>query len=157
MGLVFSTLLLVGAGAPLRAEDGAVTPAPEATNPPAEMMAPETIEAPWQDVISSQIQAFRDHDAPAAFSYAGAGFQTSFPNAETFFNAIVTSGYAPIMDSVSHSFGAFQMVGQIGVIQEVKLVGRDQAIYEAIYQLTEEPVGWRVQGVQLVKQQGIAI
>jgi len=141
-GLVFLALLLMLAAVPLRAED-TTTAAP-----------PTETATPWQDVITSQIQAFRDHDAPAAFSYAGAGFQTSFPDAITFFNAIVTSGYAPIMESVSHSFGQFQMIGEDGVIQEVKLVGNDQAIYEAIYQLTEEPAGWRVQGVQLMKRAG---
>lgn len=114
-------------------------------------------ELPWQDVISSQIQAFRDKDAPAAFSYAGAGFQVTFQNAEVFFEAIVRSGYAPIMESRSHSFGGFQRIGDIGVVQEVRFVGKDQELYSAIYQLTEEEVGWRVQGVQLVRQAGVAI
>ena len=117
----------------------------------------EVAELPWQTVISSQIQAFRDHDASAAFSYAGAGFQTSFPSAEAFFTAIVSSGYAPIMESTSHSFGAYQLLGADGVIQEVRLVGKGQEIYGAIYQLTEEVAGWRVQGVQLVRRPGVAI
>lgn len=125
---------------PLRAED-----------PPA---APD---APWQDVITGQIQAFRDHDARVAFSYAGAAFQVSFPTAEAFFNAIVSSGYAPIMESSSHSFGPFQRLGDTGVIQQVRLVGKDQALYTATYRLTREEAGWRVQGVQLAKEPGIAI
>lgn len=119
--------------------------------------APTPTETPWQDVITSQIQAFRDKDAPGAFMYAGAGFQTSFPSAEAFFNAIVTSGYAPIMESTAHSFGAFKLLGPSGVVQEVKLVGKNQERYGAVYQLTEEEAGWRVQGVQLFKEQGIAI
>jgi hypothetical protein len=120
-------------------------------------MVPAPVETPWQDVITSQIQAFRDHDAPGAFMYAGAGFQVSFPSAEAFFNAIVTSGYAPIMESVSHSFGEFEMLGATGVVQEVKLVGKDQELYGALYQLTEEEAGWRVQAVQLYRQEGVAI
>jgi hypothetical protein len=119
-----------------------------------EQAAPET---PWQDVISSQIQAFRDHDAPAAFSYAGAGFQVTFPSAEVFFEAIVTSGYAPIMESTSHSFGRYQLLSARAVVQEVKFVGKDQELYGAVYQMSEEEDGWRVQGVQLFKQPGIAI
>jgi hypothetical protein len=39
----------------------------------------------------------------------------------------------------------------------VKLVGKDQSLYEAFYQLTEEAAGWRVQGVQLLKQAGMGI
>ena len=118
---------------------------------------PAVVATPWQDVISSQIQAFRDGDAPAAFSYAGAGFQVTFPSAEVFFEAIVNSGYAPIMESRSHSFGIYQLIGEAGVVQEVRLVGKDQELYTAIYQLTQEEAGWRVQGVQLVRQAGVAI
>jgi len=142
------TLLAVAAlgFASLRAED---VVAPE--------LAPEVTVTPWQEVISGQIQAFRDHDAPVAFSYAGAGFQVTYPTAEAFFEAIVTSGYAPIMDSKSHSFGPYEMVGDIGVVQEVRFTGLDQSLYRAVYQLTEEPEGWRVQGVQLIKEAGIAI
>lgn len=42
------------------------------------------------------------------------------------------------------------------VLQQVTLVGKDQWLYGAIYQLIEEPEGWRVQGVQLYRQQGMA-
>ena len=112
---------------------------------------------PWQDAITSQIQAFRDHDAPTAFSYAGIGFQATFPNAETFFVAILQSGYGPIMESRSHSFGKFRLLGEMGVVQQVRFVGSDQLLYEAVYQLTEESNGWRVQAVHLMQPKGVAI
>lgn len=112
---------------------------------------------PWQDVITSQIQAFRDHDAPAALSYAGKGFQAAFPSPEAFFVSIISSGYAPIMDSSSHSFGVFRMIGETSVAQQVRLVGKDQQFYEAIYLLTEEENGWRVQGVQLAATQAVGV
>ncbi len=133
-------IVAMAAATPLRAEEAGATGA-----------------APWQDVITSQIQAFRDHDAPAAFSYAGVAFQASFPNAETFFIAIIQSGYSPIMESRSHSFGAFRLVDDTGVTQHVKLVGKDLQLYEAVYRLTREPGGWRVQGVQLMQPNGVAI
>jgi hypothetical protein len=144
--LVLAAVALLAMGISAGAQDGPVTGAPQTV----------ALE-PWQEVISGQIQAFRDHDASVAFGYAGAGFQTTFPNAETFFNAIVTSGYAPIMESRSHSFGQYQMTSADGVVQEVRFTGRDQSIYRAVYQLTVEPEGWRVQGVQLLKEAGIAI
>ena len=112
---------------------------------------------PWQAVITSQIEAFRTKDAAAAFSYAGAGFQVAFPSPEAFFVAIVSSGYAPIMESRSHSFGKFQKLGDKAVAQEVKFVGTDQSLYAAIYMLAEEANGWRVQGVQLTKEAGVGI
>jgi hypothetical protein len=160
--LMLLALLPFSSAIPLHAEDAMVPemgPAPEAvTATPDAAPAPEVVTmTPWQDVISGQIQAFRDHDAPVAFSFAGAGFQVTYPSAEAFFNAIVTSGYAPIMESKSHSFGPYEMVGEMGVVQEVRFTGLDQSLYRAVYQLTKEPEGWRVQGVQLVKEAGIAI
>jgi hypothetical protein len=142
--LAFAVLVSAGLAVPLQAQDMPASP-------------PAPVLEPWQEVISGQIQAFRDHDAPVAFGYAGAGFQTTFPNAEAFFNAIITSGYAPIMESKSHSFGPFEMISTIGVVQEVRFTGLDQGLYRAVYQLTKEPEGWRVQGVQLLKEAGIAI
>ena len=122
-----------------------------------ETTAPSTALEPWQSVITSQIEAFRAKDAPGAFQYAGAGFQVAFPSAEAFFSAIVGAGYEPIMESRSHSFGKFEKMGDKVVVQEVKLVGNDQSLYEAFYQLAEEKDGWRVQGVQLLKQAGMGI
>ena len=95
----------------------------------------EPSDTPWQEVITGQIQAFRDHDAPAAFSYAGAGLESS-----------------------KHSFGRYELLGEDqGVIQAVRFIGKDQEYYDAVYQLTEEAEGWRVQGVQLVRREGMAI
>lgn len=113
--------------------------------------------APWQATITGQIEAFRNKDAPGAFQFAGAPFQRNFPSAEAFFVAIISSGYSPIMESRSHSFGAFQQGPDASVLQEVRLVGTDQSLYGAIYQLREEENGWRVMGVQLMKQPGMGI
>lgn len=138
------------------AEDAAIV-APALPEAPVAGSMAEAPEVAWQSVITSQIQAFRDHDAPVAFSYAGDGFQHTFPTPQLFFDTIIGSGYAPIMESRSHSFGQFQMVGGKAVIQEVNFVGRNQEMYGALYQLALEEKGWRVQGVQLVKQAGVAI
>jgi hypothetical protein len=112
--------------------------------------------ADWQEVITHQIQAFRDQDAPAAFSDAGRTFHAAFPSPEAFFVAIITSGYSPIMESTSHSFGEFRMTDD-GVVQVVRLVGKSQELYEAWYQLREEEGAWRVQGVVLQKAQGLGV
>lgn len=111
----------------------------------------------WQATVSGQIEAFRLENAEAAFYFAGAPFHTSFPSAEAFYAAIVGSGYGPIGESSSHSFGSYTVRADDTVLQEVKLVGRDQSLYGAVYQLTEESEGWRVLGVQLIKQPGIGI
>ena len=113
--------------------------------------------APWQEVITGQIEAFRHHDAPAALSFAGASFQESFPDATVFFRVIMGSGYAPIMLSQGHSFGAFEMIGADGVVQVVTLVGPDRQLYRAVYELRREPAGWRVQGVALTGPLGLGV
>lgn len=109
--------------------------------------------------MTGQIEAFRAGDGEAALSFAGAGFQTQFDGKpEAFIAAIATAGYAPIVESRSHSFGTFDKVSDTSVLQVVKFVGPNQTLYEAVYQLADEPdVGWRVQGVALRKQDGIAI
>jgi hypothetical protein len=112
---------------------------------------------PWQEVITAQVEAFRAHDAPGAFRYAAAAFQTAFPSAEAFFAAIVGSGYAPIMDSSTHSFGKFAPLDDRSMAQEVTFTSNDLSRYEAIYVLTEEEKGWRVSGVQLVKAPGMGV
>jgi hypothetical protein len=114
-------------------------------------------EAEWQNVISLQIQAFREHDGVVALSFAGSGFKAAFPNPNLFYEAIYNSGYAPILESISHSFGEFEMLSEDAVVQLVKIVGPDQRLYNALYELMKEPDGWRVQGVQLSAEQGIGI
>ena len=119
----------------------------------------QTDDAPWQTAVTGQIEAFRAGDGEAALSFAGAGFQTQFgEKPEAFIAAIAAAGYAPIVESRSHSFGTFDRVSETSVLQVVKFVGPNQSLYEAVYQMADEPdVGWRVQGVALRKQEGIAI
>lgn len=136
VGALLALLLMAGAA---RAEDAAA---------PAQ---------PWQVVVTAQIEAFRAHDAAGAFQYAAAPFQKAFPTAEAFFASIIGSGYGPIMDSSAHSFGTFVELDAHSMAQEVTFTGKDLSRYEAIYILTEEEKGWRVSGVQLAKQPGIAV
>lgn len=114
-------------------------------------------EEEWQLVITSQVQAFRDRDAAEAMSYAAAPFHTRFSTPEEFFIVIMGSGYAPIMDSRSHSFGEFQMIDEKTVAQQVRFSGGDQKVYEAVYVLGREAAGWRVQGVQLAPTAALGV
>lgn len=119
----------------------------------------QTDDAPWQASITGQIEAFRAGDGETALSFAGEAFRTQFEGQpEAFFSAIAASGYAAIVQSRSHSFGEFNRVTDTTVLQVVKFVGPDQSLYEAMYQLVNEPdEGWRVLGVALAKQAGIAV
>jgi len=66
--------------------------------------------------------------------------------------AILNAGYAPIMDSRSESFGPYEVMSADVVDQDVKFVGKDQSLYEAIYRLQREAGGWRVEAVTMIKK-----
>jgi len=111
--------------------------------------------SPWQTVITGQIEAFRKGDGKTALSFAGAAFQKAFSDPNTFMISIAASGYAPIFTSVSHSFGKFSQPDATTAIQVVDLVGPKQETFEAIYVLTKETDGWRVEGVELMKTNSV--
>lgn len=111
----------------------------------------------WQVTITNQIEAFRRGDAEAALDLAGMGFKARYDSPSRFYDAIKMSGYGPIVDSRSHSFGGYEMMGSEVVAQVVLLQGPDQGLYQALYQLAAEPDGWRVQGVVLRKRSGVGI
>lgn len=119
---------------------------------------PAADDTPWQTVISHQIAAFRAGDAPEAFLYAGHEFQETFSSPFVFYQAIIASGYAPIAQSTSHTFGHYELSdSDATVMQLVTLIGKSQELYEAVYQLKEEDGEWRVQGVALQRSPGIAL
>lgn len=115
--------------------------------------------APWQATVTGQIEAFRAQDGAAALGFASAAFRTQFAGQpEAFYAAIIASGYQPIVASRSHDFGAFEQAADGAVLQVVRFVGENQSLYEALYQLVDEPdEGWRVQSVALRKEAGIGI
>ena len=115
--------------------------------------------APWQATVSGQIEAFRAQDGAAALALAGSGFRRQFAGQpEAFYAAILASGYQPVVQSRSHTFGDFTRLNDSVVAQVVRLVGPDQGLYEALYQLQDEAgLGWRVVGVVLRKEEGVGI
>lgn len=120
--------------------------------------AAQVDEAPWQASVTGQIEAFRAGDGVAALDFAAAPFKAQFSDPNAFIKAIAAAGYGPIVASRSHSFGDFTKVSDTVVMQVVKFVGPDQSLYEALYQLVDEPdLGWRVQGVALKKEAGIGV
>ena len=120
-GVLVLSLLMVAA--PARAQEAEVSP------------------VGWQAVVAGQILAFRSHDAEGALHLAGASFHQAFADPNAFVVAILASGYAPIVESRSHSFGAYKLVAPDMVLQVVKFVDAKQGLYEALYQLQERTRG----------------
>jgi hypothetical protein len=109
----------------------------------------------WQAVITGQVEAFHAQDGAAALGFAGSGFKIRFEDPSMFMQAIRQWGYSAIVDSSSHSFGAYQLIDPDHVLQLVSFTGPDQVIYQAMYQLVREPEGWRIAGVQMMKTGGM--
>jgi hypothetical protein len=110
----------------------------------------------WQATITGQVEAFHAQDGVAALAFAGSGFKARFTDPASFLQTIREWGYAAIMDSRSHSFGAYEVIDADHVLQLVIFTGPDQVIYRAVYQLVREPEGWRIAGVQMMKTGGIS-
>lgn len=110
----------------------------------------------WEAVITGQIDALRTGDASAALKLSTRSFQVSYSDEpQLFIDAIVSAGYAPILESRSHAFGEFALIQPHEAVQFVRVVGRDCLVYEVVYDLVEEADGWRVRNVVLVGQNGV--
>jgi hypothetical protein len=151
--LLLTAALPLLLAAPAAAQQGS----PPATAAP-DGAAPEAAEeAPWQTVITHQIEAFREGDALVALSFAATPFHKQFSDPFAFMAAIFNSGYSPIFLSQSHSFGQFQRLAPGSALQVVRFVGPKQEVFEAVYEMTEEAEGWRVAGVMLLAPKGTQI
>jgi len=128
-------------------------PAQESRSAP---QAREAQQGEWQSVITRQIEAFRSADAAVALSCAGSSFRDAFKDPMQFYQYIANSEYEPLIKSSSHTFGEFQLGDGDNVLQIVTITGSDQRVYKAMYEMTREEDGWRVQGVSRLIQDSIA-
>jgi hypothetical protein len=110
----------------------------------------------WQSVITRQIEAFRAADAAGALSCAGSTFRDAFKDPKQFYEFIANSDYGPLVKSTSHSFGEFQVGEGDSVLQIVTITGSDQRVYKAMYEMSRETDGWKVQGVSRLIADSIA-
>jgi len=121
--------------------------------------AQAAMEEPWRASVTGQIEALRSADGETALSFAGAAFRANYrSNPQRFVDDVARSGYGPIGQSRSHSFGASRELAPGVVLQEVEFIDTDGRVWEAIYQLADErDEGWRVQGVMLRSTTGLGI
>ena len=119
------------------------------------MLAPvvaQDAETAWRETVTGQIVALRGGDGETALSFAGAAFRANYQaDPQRFVDDITRSGYGPIGQSRSHSFGAYRELAPGAVLQVVEFIDKDGRVWEAIYQLVDErDEGWRIQGVALL-------
>ncbi|MGB3814061.1 MAG: DUF4864 domain-containing protein [Shinella sp.] len=103
-----------------------------------------------QDVIQSQIAAFLNGDAKAAYSFASPAIRGKFPTEDAFFD-MVRKGYAPVYRPGNFAFGRSRVEGDM-VVQEVLISGPDGKDWTALYQLLKQPDGsYKINGVHMVR------
>jgi hypothetical protein len=128
--LLLLLALLIGLGAPARADDGGVATA--------------------QNIIRSQVEAFSRDDAAAAYSYAAPGIHEMFPRADIFLG-LVQQSYAPVYRHKSFEFGEAR-VSDGKIAQRVHIIDADGVPWEALYTLEIEPDGsMKISGCVLLK------
>ena len=102
-------------------------------------------------MITSQIEAFRAEDGPAAYSHASPAIRQIFPNPEVFMN-MVRQGYQPVYRPQSFRFGEAVLAASGRPTQRVTVVGPDGLTYEAVYTMERQPDGsWQISGCALVR------
>jgi hypothetical protein len=126
------------------------------------MLAPvvaQDAETAWRETVTGQIVALRGGDGETALSFAGAAFRANYQaDPQRFVDDIARSGYGPIGQSRSHSFGAYRELAPGAVLQVVEFIDKDGRVWEAIYQLVDErDEGWRIQGVALRSTESLGI
>ena len=108
-----------------------------------------------EQVIKSQLDAFRRDAGDAAFGAASPNIQSMFGNA-THFMAMVQQGYPPVYRSRSAEFEQVQTIDD-RIVQRVMLIGPDGAAVTALYTMEHEPDGtWKIDGCTLTKPSGIS-
>ncbi len=103
-----------------------------------------------RQVIESQMSAFRQNDAAAAFRFAAPGIQAMFGTPDNFIR-MVESGYPPVYRPREVEFRDIVTRDDL-IVQKVLIVGPDGRPVLALYTMEMQPDGtWRIAGCRLVE------
>lgn len=103
-----------------------------------------------QEIIRSQIEAFKAGQDAAAYSYASPTIRGFFPDVAIFMD-MVKRGYAPVYAPRNYDFGRAKEPSEGVVVQELLVTGPDGKPWTAVYTLVRQEDGaWKINGVQLL-------
>lgn len=103
-----------------------------------------------EQVITSQLDAFRRDAGDAAFSLASPHIQSLFGDAPRFMS-MVQQGYPPVYRPRSFMFDDLVTIDE-RIVQRVMIIGPDGAAALALYTMEREPDGtWRIDGCALTR------
>jgi hypothetical protein len=107
-----------------------------------------------QRVITSQLSAFLNDDAEAAWFHAHPSIKSQFGNPTTFM-AMVKGGYEPMTRFVQLDFLSLESVDDMWV-QTIRMIDDTGNRFELLYVLVEsENAGFQIAGVSMEANNGI--
>ena len=108
-----------------------------------------------EQVITSQLDAFRRDAGDAAFSLASPNIQSMFGDAPHFM-AMVRQGYPPVYRPRSFTFERLVTIIE-RIVQGVMIIGPDGGAALALYTMEREQDGtWRIDGCALTQPDGLS-
>ncbi len=103
-----------------------------------------------KNVISSQIEAFRADDFSTAFTFASPSIRQIFRTPDNF-GRMVSQGYPMVWrPSEVEYLGLRETRGVLA--QRIQIVDAQGRVHVLDYFMIETPEGWKINGVELVKQ-----
>lgn len=110
-------------------------------------------DSPIEAVISQQIQAFRADDFARAFTFASPSIQGLFGSPENF-RRMVTQGFPMVWRPAQVEFLALRSAdGRLA--QRVRIVDEAGLVHVLDYFMIPTDDGWKINGVELLKQEGL--
>ena len=106
-------------------------------------------EAPIQDTIRAQIQAFQADDFAKAFTYASPTIHRMFGTPDNF-GAMVKQGYPMVWHPAQVDMMDLRTIGG-ALWQRVRVTDAKGQSYLLDYQMIEGPDGWLINAVQMQK------
>lgn len=106
-------------------------------------------EAPIEDTIRSQIDAFLKDDFPTAFAFASPNIQSMFGTAENFGRMVVT-GYPMVHRPEAVEMGELRDMGG-RLWQRVEITDGAGRVHVLDYQMIETAEGWKINGVEVLR------
>jgi Domain of unknown function (DUF4864) len=112
--------------------------------------ADDAARANAQEIIRSQIEAFKSGQDALAYSFASPTIQGFFPDVPAFID-MVKRGYAPVYSPRNYDFGRVKEPQDGTIVQELLVTGPDGKPWTALYTLVRQPDGsWKINSVQVL-------
>ncbi len=106
-----------------------------------------------EGTISSQIEAFKADDFEQAFTFATPNLRRMFQTPENF-QRMVIGGYPMVWRPAEVEYLELREY-EGAMFQKVRIIDQKGAMHTLMYRMIETPEGWRIGGVQILKEPSV--